>query len=119
MLASDQTDKPMPARGHLRTQLQVQLGAITCDRDRLAAAVAPRRDHPMMEIAFSLLTRSWARADWPARKELLRAATWLINMYGSAPRLSKADDKPPLRLTRHSKIMSRSKRRLRKSVAAE
>ena len=109
----------MPARGHLQTQPPELLAAITCDRDRLAAAVASRRDHPMMEIAFSLLTRSWARADWRARKELLGAATWLVNMYGSAPRLSKSDDKPPLRPTRHSKIMSQSKRRVRKSVGAD
>ena len=64
----------------------------------------------MMEIAFSLLTRSWARADLRARKELLRTATWLINIYGAAPGLSKTDEKPVPRSTRHSRVMSRSKR---------
>ena len=70
------------------------LEAVAYDRDRLAAAIAAHRHHPMMEIAFSLLTRSWARADLRARKELLRTATWLVNMYGVAPGLSKTDEKP-------------------------
>ena len=98
----------MHTRGHPRSE--DVLAAIACDRDRLAAAVAGHRQHPMMEIAFSLLTRSWARADLRARKELLRTATWLINMYGATSGLSKTDEKPLLRPTRHSRVMSRSKR---------
>jgi hypothetical protein len=33
------------------------------------------------------VTRSWARADWRTRKELVRTANWLVTMYGSAPHL--------------------------------
>jgi hypothetical protein len=88
---------------------------IIADRDRLAAAAAACRNHPMMDIAFALLTRSWAGADWSARKELLRTAAWMIRMYGIAPRLSKSGEKPLPRATRHSRLMARSKRLARKS----
>jgi hypothetical protein len=88
------------------------------ERDRLAAVAAACRDHPMMEIAFALLTRSWAEADWRVRKDLLRTAAWMIDIQGKAPRLSKTDKKPPRRPTRHSRLMARSKRAVRKTSIA-
>jgi shikimate kinase len=57
---------------------------IVRQRERLIAEVqdfgAEQGRSESAQKAQQLLTRWWAKADWKAREELLKAAEWLIQM---------------------------------------
>jgi hypothetical protein len=71
------TTAPPRARGASRL--------IETERTRLFAELTMLRElrgpsARAIETARLLLTRSWAKASWRAREQLLRAADWLIRL---------------------------------------
>jgi hypothetical protein len=60
------------------------IDAIVIRRQQLVAELAMLRkeggDPTFIENAQQLLTRWWAGANWAAREDILKSATWLVRM---------------------------------------
>jgi hypothetical protein len=70
--------------GESRQSQRQRIDSILRQRDRLIAEVqglsTTKGCSEPAKKAQQLLTRWWARADWKAREELLRAAEWVIRV---------------------------------------
>jgi hypothetical protein len=68
-----------PAQKYMRPE------AIVATRDRHLAEIAKIQDRRgklagCAKNAHTMLTRSWARASWHARVELLKASAWMLHL---------------------------------------
>lgn len=72
-----------PARQHQPTS-RLRIEEILRERERLIARVqnlgSAEEHSEAARKAQQLLTRWWARANWNAREELLKAAEWVIQI---------------------------------------